>query len=172
MQPALMPAVDNLPYNNEPIIVVGCGTTHVVNVGGNQLPGHRIPLGNPNTHADIFIPAHLSYTIDVNHAQGPHRVGDFWVADHTEDLPGGRFSVIFFENLPGPLFANRGWCLTAVRAAHRLLQAGGRVVIRAGLGTINPGGHLDQALQDVFGPHQVTHNADGYGVIQDIRAVK
>lgn len=165
---AFQAAQDLIAYNGETELIVGCGTIPGTHPGAP----HRIPLGNPVTHADILIPIANAYTMDIDATMTPHRIGSFWIEDHTEDLPPGVFQRIFFENLPGPLFGNRGWCLAAARAAHRLLAVGGQVIIRSGMGTTQPNNHLDQALQDVFGPNAVGFNVDQHGVVQDIRATK
>jgi hypothetical protein len=169
MQPtAYQPAVDQIAYNGQQIMVVGCGTMPMTHPG----QPHLVPQGNMNTGANIAIGLAAAYTMDISAAMTPHRVGSFWIADHTEDLPSNAFGVIYFENLPGNLFANRGWSLTAVRSAHRLLMAGGHVLIRSGLNTVDPGSELDGALQTVFGINNVRYNIDVYNVALDIRATK
>jgi hypothetical protein len=167
MQPtSYQPAVDLLPYGGELNLVVGCGTQPTTHAGP-----HRIPLGNPHTHQDVFIPINDAYTMDIVPTIVPHRVGSFWIADHTEDLPSRTFQYIYFENLPGDLLNDRGWALTAARTAHRLLGNGGMLIIRAGMNAIAPGGELHLALQHVFGAN-VGHNLDQYQWAQDIRAWK
>jgi hypothetical protein len=136
-QPTAFQAPDDLlPYTHQPIMVVGCGTQPATHPG----QPHLVPQGNPVTHANVSIGLGAC-SMDVNATMTPHRVGSFWIADHTEDLPGGAVRLIYFENLPGNLFANRGWCLTAARTAHRLLDSvnTSMVLIRAGLGAICPG---------------------------------
>ncbi|NIL55685.1 hypothetical protein [Salinispora arenicola] len=101
----------------------------------------------------------------------PHRVGSFWIADHTEDLPGGKFRYVFFENLPRDLFEDRGWCLTAARAAHRLLDVGGEAIVRTGFTALAPGGLLHHAFRDVFGVVDY-HQAPASGALMHLRAVR
>lgn len=169
MQPqqpkAFDPAQDLAPLGNEVILVVGCGRNPTTHLG----QPHRIPLGD-QVYVDIQING--AYTIDIDRAKNPHRVGSFWIADHTEDLPGDRFQYVFFENLPEDLFGDRGLCLTAARAAHRLLAPGGVVIIRSGMSKMKPGSDLHQALRDIFGPLRVGHNVDRYNFVLDIRAMK
>lgn len=165
---AFQPPVDHIPYGGQQVIVVGCGSNPATHPGAP----HRIPLGNLNNGQDVNIGLGLAYTMDINAAMLPHREGSFWIADHTEDLPGSRFRVIYFENLPGNLFSNRGWCLTAMRSAHRLLEPGGWVIVRTGAGMNAPGGLLHVAMQDVFTAVNTRVNADQWGVTQDLRAQK
>jgi hypothetical protein len=169
MQPTAFQAPQDLiPYNNEQVLVVGCGSQPATHPG----QPHRIPAGNIATGATVSIPLQVTYTMDINPAMHPHRVGSFWIEDHTEDLPSAAFRLIYFENLPGGLLADRGWCLTAMRAARRLLSQNGMLIIRSGLGVVNPGSALDVAMQDTFGAGNVILNQDQYGVYLDIRAQK
>lgn len=162
------PAQDLTAYNNEPVFVVGCGTQPVTHAG----QPHRIPAGYIAPGAALIIPLQAAYTMDINPGMNPHRVGSFWIADHTEDLPSDSFRLVYFENLPGNLFTDRGWALTAIKTAQRLLMPNGVVVIRAGMGTINPGSALDVAMQDTFGPLNAVVTQDTYGMYVDIQGKK
>ena len=154
---------DLTPYAGEQVIVVGCGQTH---------NPHVIPNAHVVTHAARNIPGHLAFTIDINPGMNPHRVGDFWVADHTEDLPGDHFRLVYLENLPASVFANPGRCLVVARSAHRLLQVGGVLFVRTGMGLAAPGTPVHAALVHIFGAGNVTAGVDQWGMITDLRAVR
>lgn len=165
MQPtAFQPAEDLHPYRGEPCFVVGCGTQPTM----HPHEPHQVPLSE-RINMDVSID--IAYTMDINRAMSPHRVGSFWIADHTEDLPGGKFRYVFFENLPRGLFGDRGWCLTAARAAHRLLDVGGEAIVRTGSTALAPGGLLHHAFRDVFGVVDY-HQEPGSGDLMYLRAVR
>ena len=109
MQPtARQPATDLIPYTGQQVMVVGCGTTPLTHPGNPHLmPRPTVPTwASPGWHV------HDGH----QRRDDPHRLGSFWIADHTEDLPANRFTDIYFENLPAGLFANPGWCLTAAQS--------------------------------------------------------
>lgn len=169
MQPtARTPAHDLIPYNHEDVFVVGCGSQPNTHAG----QPHTARMNNVFMGARLAIALNLAYTMDINPAIVPSRVGSFWIEDHTEDLPPNTFRFMLFENLPGNLLQDRGWCLTAMRTAKRLLVPHGLLIISAGLGVVNPGSNLDFAMQDTFGIPNVASTQDQFGMSFDIRAVK
>lgn len=163
-QPTAFTAPDLRPYNGEPCFVVGCGTKPMM----HPHEPHQVPLGN-NINMDISID--VAYTMDIEKDMAPHRIGSFWIADHTEDLPSGKFRYVFFENLPKGPFETRAWCLTVARTAHRLLEVGGEAIVRTGFEALKPGGLLHHAFRDVFGVVDY-YQAPASGAVMHLRAVR
>lgn len=121
------PAFDVRPLNaRQRILVVGCGRHPPIDHG----PHHCLP--REGGVDDWEIDMDDAYTMDVDTRMSPDRIGSFWVADHVEDLPSGRFDAVFFENLPAPLFQTGGWAHIAAKNAFRLLAPHGWVYIRTG----------------------------------------
>lgn len=152
-----------VPYAGQTIIVVGCGRTH---------NPHRINNWNLAAHTHRDIHGVNAFTFDINAAMNPDRVGDFWVEDHTEDLPIGAFGLVFLENLPAGVFNSAGQCLVVARTAHRLLQNGGVLVVRTGHGLIAAGTPVHAALVQVFGAANVIVALDQHNWATDLRARK
>ena len=154
------PATDIRGINGRLILVVGCGlhpTTH---------PGQPHCLPRMYDGTDWQIPLNAAYTMDINNAMGPDRIGSFWVEDHVEDLPSNHFDSIFFENLPATLFQTGGWANIAARNAFRLLKSAAWVYIRTGADkSVN--GPIYPALSGA-GFVNVTPSYDVHNVIVDI----
>lgn len=148
---------------HEQYFIVGCGKDH----------RHSVQKYIRGSSAEELMASNHCYTIDINPAAHPHRVGSFWTLDHTEDIPSNTFERVVFEHSPAIFFQNPGWCLVGLRTAFRLLQQNGWVVIStAGMqqGTV-AGDNIREALNKI-GFINTTDVLDSHNFVTSIWAQK